>query len=177
MAHSLPAASTRAARSRSRHQLQFTSPRESYLTRVSNDPCSHAVSSHTRVARDWLRTRGRGAERGCSSKQGPSPWASGLCTALVPGHALHPTATPHFPCMQPASRHLPDPQSWVAGRASRALQRPSHMLKLAPHTSAPLLTACKYSPRAARLIKKRIVKNLSFFRLMIPFLKKSKSRC
>lgn len=66
-----------------------TSPRESHFTAVSTDPCSHTVSSHTRVARGWPRTPQRGAGRRGSSKQGLLPWALGRCTALVPGFAPH----------------------------------------------------------------------------------------
>ena len=43
--------------------------------------------------------------------------------------------------------------------------------------SVPLLAAGKYSPRAARLIRKRIVKSLFFFKVMTSFLKKRESRC
>ena len=146
--------------------------RESYLTRVPTDLCSHTVSSRTRVARGWLGTRRKGAERGCSSKQGLFPWASGLCTAPC-------TPQLHFPRGQRASRDLPAPQRREAGRAPRALQCfcLTLKLKLAPRTSVPLLTARECSPRAARLIKTRSGTSLSFFRAMMSFLKKRESWC
>lgn len=63
-------------------------------------------------------------------------------------------------------------QTWEVGRAPPA----PLMLKLALCASTPPLTAGEYSPRALRLITKRIV-SILFFKVVIPFLKKRESWC
>lgn len=70
-----------------------------YFWGVSAGSRSHTVSSRLGVARGWPGTWGWRVERGCGSKQGPSPRASGLCAALVSRHAWCPTATPRFPSL------------------------------------------------------------------------------
>jgi len=45
------------------HQLQLMSLKEIYLTKISNDPCSHMVTCHTKFSKVFLRTWEMGTER------------------------------------------------------------------------------------------------------------------
>lgn len=135
---------------------------ESNFIRLSNDPWRHRVSSHLRVARGWLRTWGKGC-RACSSKRGPSPW-------LFQGTLGVPQLQPIFPPSSACSGHLGSSLSCRHGRLQGPHQHLSLMLKLPLCASATALAAGKCSPRAPASIKMRIVKSLSFFKVMISFL-------
>lgn len=151
--HQAPAANTSC---NSHHQ-------ESYFLRLSNDACSHTVSDHIRGARGWLRTRGKGC-RACSSKRGPSPWFQGTL-GLSKVHHI-------FPPFSACSGQLGSSLSCRHGRLEGPHRHLSFSLKLTLCASVTPLTAGKCSPRAPRIIKRRMVKSLFFFKVMISFLNK-----